>query len=247
MITDRCQRITFDEDSHTYHVDGEKISTSVTKFIHSFFSEFNAEEIINKYYSYWQKNNHKQYGGLSKEEILGVWDKERDLGTEFHAAIEDYYNLLLNKVSYKFWIPNRIKKEWFQFLQFDEQKGDLMPYRTEMRVWSKELDLAGSIDMLFKKSNGKFAIYDWKRTKRIERNGYDRGKYPLNDIIDTNFWHYSLQLNMYKFLLEKYYDMEIEEMCLVQMHPNLDGYQVYECPDLQEVIIKMLKWKKLLK
>ena len=48
----------------------------------------------------------------------------------------------------------------------------------------------------------------WKRCKDISKNGW--GKYALTESIDyipdSNFWHYTLQLNMYKYILESKYD-----------------------------------------
>ena len=60
-------------------------------------------------------------------------------------------------------------------------------------------------------------IYDWKRSKEIKKT--DRFmKFAttecIDDIPDTNFWHYSLQLNTYKALLEKCYGKKVTHMRL---------------------------------
>ena len=58
--------------------------------------------------------------------------------------------------------------------------------------------------MVFEKPNGNLAIYDWKRCKSIDYEN-DYGKMAKTKCIehlpDAKFWHYSLQLNMYKTLL----------------------------------------------
>ncbi|MBK8660973.1 MAG: hypothetical protein IPN18_03865 [Ignavibacteriales bacterium] len=59
---------------------------------------------------------------------------------------------------------------------------------------------------------GKYDIYDWKTNKSIDEYGYGgkRGtRPPTYDLPDCNFYHYSLQLSLYKYLLENYHDVKI--------------------------------------
>ena len=45
----RDERITFDEESHTYTIDGSREGwISCTQFIHGFYEEFNADATIKK-------------------------------------------------------------------------------------------------------------------------------------------------------------------------------------------------------
>ena len=88
--------------------------------------------------------------------------------------------------------------------------------------------------MTFVNEDGSIDIYDWKRSKEIKTT--NRWQYATTECIshlpDTNFWHYSLQLNIYKFLLEKNYGKTIKDMYLVVMHPNQKKYQRYKVPEL---------------
>jgi hypothetical protein len=76
-----------------------------------------------------------------------------------------------------------------------------------------------------------YEIYDWKRSKEII---YDTpyAKSAITPCIshfpDTNYWHYSLQLNTYKKILEEKYDIAISAMYLLFLHPNYDAYQRIE-------------------
>jgi len=40
-------------------------------------------------------------------------------------------------------------------------------------------------------------------------------------IPDTNYWHYALQLNMYKTILEENYGFKVSELYLVGIHEEL--------------------------
>ena len=43
----------------------------------------------------------------------------------------------------------------------------MIPWRSEWVIFDSESKIAGAIDMVYKKKDGTFAIFDWKRTKRI--------------------------------------------------------------------------------
>jgi hypothetical protein len=81
--------------------------------------------------------------------------------------------------------------------------------------------------MVYKKPDGTLAIYDWKRAKEIKyENKYQKMYPPLNHLPDTNYWHYSLQLNIYRRILQEHYDVVVSELALVILHPNNSSYQV---------------------
>jgi hypothetical protein len=53
---------------------------------------------------------------------------------------------------------------------------------------------------------------------------------------DTNFWHYALQLNTYKAILERKYGKRIRDLFLVRLHPNAESYELICLPDLSQQI-----------
>jgi hypothetical protein len=90
-------------------------------------------------------------------------------------------------------------------------------------------------------------IYDWKRCKEIKENNSFK-EFALTECIkhlpDTNFWHYSLQLNTYKAILEAKYDKKVEAMYLVCLHPNLPTYQLLQVPDLSSEVAALFALRK---
>jgi ATP-dependent exoDNAse (exonuclease V) beta subunit len=138
-----------------------------------------------------------------------------------HNDIERYYNdvpVENDSIEYQY------------FLRFVQDFPELKPYRTEWMVYYEEYKLSGSIDMIFENPDGTLQIYDWKRCKEIK---YDPefGKMSTTDCIkdmpDTNFWHYSLQLNTYKKILEEKYGKKITDLYLICVHPD-NPYQTYD-------------------
>ncbi len=244
----RDDRITFYEPTHTYSLDGtSKGLISGTGFIHSFFGHFNADEIIDNMMKSpkWPQN---KYFGMSREQIKKKWDDNRDdasgRGTAMHLGIEQFMN-----GAYDVILPEIKESREFQFfLNFWREFGDdLEPYRAEWSVFSEEHKLCGQIDMLFRrKSDGKFVIYDWKRSKQIDTsNDFNRkGLAPLHHLDDCNYWHYSLQLNIYRWILENLYDIPIADMYLIICHPNNGNFIRMRLSRLQAEVEAMLDCRK---
>ena len=214
-------RIKFKEEGHIYWIDGDnKDLISATTFIHKFFNEFDTEKIINNIINSKKYKTDKtyKYYNISKEDILKQWDDNRvqasEAGTLMHADIEYYYNGLSVKNE---------SEEFNQFLEFYKDHSHLKMFRTEWMIFSDLLKITGSIDAVFINEDGTLSLGDWKRSKEITFDSFDGqtyGKFPFENLPDCNFYHYSLQLNLYRIILEKFYGKKIKEMFLVVLHPN---------------------------
>jgi len=90
-------------------------------------------------------------------------------------------------------------------------------------------------------------IYDWKRCKEIvKENAY--GSTATTECIrhlpDTNFWHYALQLNTYKTIIEEKYGKKVVGLCLVCLHPNNADYQLIEVPFMEKELVDLFEYRK---
>lgn len=242
----RDEHITFEEGPHIYTVCGERGTyTSVTTWNHHHFSKFDADAIIDKMLL--NKKNVSdptwKYYGMTKDQIKQMWDVNRDAasgaGTNMHNDIEHYYNGMNVQ-------NDSIEFGFFQ--QFVKDFPELTPYRTEWMVYFEELKLSGSIDMVFENPDGTIQIYDWKRCQEIKHEP-EFGKYALTTCIshlpDTNFWHYALQLNTYKMILEKKYGKKVTALYLVCLHPD-NKYKTYErisVPFLEKEMEDLMKMR----
>jgi len=241
----RDQYITFDEGPHVYTVHGKQGYTSVTTWNHHHFAKFDANGIItNMLRGKKMKDPAYKYYGMTREQILADWDQNRDqaaaAGTNMHYDIECYFNQ----------VPTTNNSIEFQFFErFVRDFPELTPYRTEWCVYYEEYKLSGSIDMLFENPDGTIQIYDWKRCKEI---AYEDpfGKTAITPCIqhmpDTNFWHYSLQLNLYKTILEEKYGKKVTGLYLVCLHPDNASrtYDRIEVPVLENEMRELLAVRK---
>jgi ATP-dependent exoDNAse (exonuclease V) beta subunit len=187
------------------------------------------------------------YFGKTAEEIEKQWSdsgKEASgLGTAMHLAIEQFLNGAEDIID----PATKETPEWTYFTNFWRECGeDLEPYRMEWEVWSEEHLLCGSIDGVFRrKSDGKIVIYDWKRSKDIKTaNDFETGYPPVDHLPNTNYWHYTLQLNTYRWFLETLYGLEIGDMYLVILHPNNKNYRRIRLNRLEQEVLDMLDCRK---
>jgi hypothetical protein len=226
---ERDADIEFDEPLHKYTILGATDFTSVTTFIGKLFDPFDADAIIKKMMKgkNWPQS---KYFGMTAEAIKKQWADSGTLaaaeGTKMHADIEHFY---------KFEPLVNTSPEFEQFLRFAAQ-CPLRPYRSEWRVYNEDIKIVGTIDMVFEHPDGTMSIYDWKRTKKLDK--YDswgkRAKHPaLKHIPDTNFWHYALQLNLYQYILESKYGYCVIERMLVCCHPERAEFEMAPVPNLQ--------------
>jgi hypothetical protein len=216
------KNITFVEAGHVYFIHGSCAGiVSCTSFIHSFFSKFDSKKIIKQICrsDRWKNDATYQYYKKSPVQIENAWEINRvsasSQGTKLHAMIEHFFNDI--DIEY-----DDTMLDFTQFLKFNDDHSDLCIFRTEWIIYSTELMIAGSIDAVFLNADGTYTIFDWKRSKEIHYDAYGDGKAlePFEHLPDCNFSQYSLQLNLYKTILEKHYDVVIKDMYLCVFHPT---------------------------
>jgi len=242
----RDEFITFEEGPHIYTVCGERGTyTSVTTFNHSHFRDFDADAVIdNMMRGKKMKDPAYKYYGMDRETIKSNWNKNgfnaSSAGTKLHYDIECYFNgmtVINDSVEYQY------------FKNFLNDFPELKPYRTEWMVYYEELKLSGSIDMIFENPDGTLQIYDWKRVNDLKYEA-EFDKYSLTSCIshlpDVNFWHYALQLNMYKMIIEHKYGKKVTDLYLVCIHPDnvYRNYKRIQVPILDDEIKDLIELRK---
>lgn len=113
------------------------------------------------------------------------------------------------------------------------------------------LRLAGQADLVIVDGDSVY-ILDYKSNKEIKKvSFYDKKKkrsemmkYPLNNLQDVNFWHYTLQLSTYAWMIEMANpNAKIKNLILI--HYDHDGHCTpYECEYLKKDVERMLNFYK---
>ena len=225
--------IKFVPDTHQYFLDGEEY-ISVSSLMEKFIKPFDRETISKKV---------ADRNGLSQIEVKTLWDIRRDFstvkGTEFHLYVEKYLqeNRCLETITP---IENEIK----QFHQFWDEKAkkkyDVL--EVELVLYDRELKFAGTLDCLLRnKESNKVYIIDWKTNQEIKReNKFENFLFPIEHLEASNFNRYSLQTGFYRYMLEKYTDIQVAGSHLVHFYDSKKA-EVISCLDFSKEIEKILK------
>jgi len=263
----RDANIQFMEEGHKYTIltESNVKYTSVTTWNHTHFEQFDADKIIDGMMKGkgW-KQGHK-YWGLTPDQIKAQWNSNKDAvsgaGTDLHFEIECFQNSdsfyfdYTNKELYEVYMENNREThdfkaiEWQYFINFVRDFPELKPFRTEWLIYDDEVKISGSIDMVYENPDGTLSIYDWKRCKNITRiNNFNKFGLPpqICHLPDSNFWHYALQLNTYKAILEKKYGKVVKELFLIRLHPDAEekSYELIKLPDLSIEIKELFAERK---
>lgn len=237
--------ILFAEDTHKYTstIDNELVTfTSGTQFIHKFFPPFDADGEIAKRCALKE--------GVTVEEIKARWAKAGKeaciLGTRVHECCEDIENGLTTlrntpqdeKETKLFENAVSMAKRFYANL-------DILG--VEKIVFSPTLKIAGTIDLLARsRKDGTFIVIDHKTNKSIDKEDkWNRfALYPVEHLHDINFNTYSLQLNLYEYLLkrEKYVPANAKFKRFLN-HVTLEKADLIQLPDMQsEIKDMMIAW-----
>ena len=89
-----------------------------------------------------------------------------------------------------------------------------------------------------------------KDHEKLEKtNGWNEFSHTeeISHLPDSNFWHYSLQLNIYKAILEEKYGKKVKEVYLVCLHPDNKNrnYLRIKGADLTEEVQSLFKLRKI--
>lgn len=216
---ERDTNVKYNDDTHTYRVEYDVI-ISVTKLVHLCFPEFDKDKVAE------EKAKKLE---TTKEEIFKQWEGLAKQGSTYHKMIENYLNGQSDACHSGFLdYHNELKNRGWE------------PFRTEMTVWGGEI--AGTIDAIYQhKDTKRLMVLDWKHCKRIYKNSYDNTKgYLFMDQLDNcNYNHYMLQIGTYRYILEKYYNYDVENAYMVNIFNAKKAYS-YKLKDYETF------WKPLI-
>ena len=244
--------IDFHEEQHFYTLNDYRFGISATSLIETYAQEFDSDGIS-------QMVANKR--GISQKEVLDEWKKENEFscikGSCIHLKAQslwmgtDYeidYNTIDDTID-----KDRLKKEYDimskQATDFYNDYKDMYDMiQDEFIVWSKEFDIAGSIDgIMYNKNTQQCCILDFKSNKDLQFKSKYRKKMkvPLHELDDVNGQHYYIQLSIYKFLIEKYTNIKVDELFIVYFNINADSYEIIEIPYLKKEVEEILENRRV--
>ena len=228
--------ITFYDEPHKYYINGKEL-ISVTTLIHKYQEDFDEE--------FWSDYKSNELN-ISQEIIKRAWNFINKKGTIKGSSIHDYAeNLFQNKI---FEYPKQLILNEFGFDPvlneylttkkhvdrfYSDVHNKLIPIRTEMVVYDKESLIGGMLDILFYNIKAKeFQIWDYKTNKKLTKENKNKHlKGSLFIIENCDLEIYSLQLGMYKYIIEKITGIKLGKSYIVWFSHNNDNYEIIETKD----------------
>lgn len=259
----------FFENGHYYEYKGKRVGISVTRLIEEYTNEFDAQAVAEKV----ALKNQKYISDLYKhcgevelweleqnptiiEGVLQLWDYKNKFacakGSTCHEYAqsrwsgEEYKPLFFDKSMDYLNAVAKIQKQAVMF--YNDYNDRLIHLADEFVVGSEEYDIASAIDHLFiNKLTGGLVLVDYKTNSDIhktEKYAKDM-KVPLQHLKDFTLNHYYIQLSIYKYLVEKYTNLKIEEMFIVYFSENIENYEIIEIPYLKKEVEKILENRRI--
>lgn len=201
--------ITFYPDTHKYVDDKGNTYTSVTTFIKKYKLEFDADTIS-------RKEAVKRLGkGAALEDIVLEQYKVL-LSWKIKGTLASERGTLIHELE-----ENRLKSSNFTFGSkvFPYSESLIVGHATpELIVHSNVFLLAGMVDLILYDVDG-LIIIDYKTNQEIKvSNKWQSLLGEFSDLDDCEYEIYSLQLSLYKLLLEREYRVPVKGMYLYHLN-----------------------------
>ena len=190
-----------------------------------------------------------------QQDFLDSWDEENrkscERGTKIHAEIENSFYKKPKDISLqKFGIGGKFECRK-DYSDLDIEYGVYPEYLIYRVSPDNILKIAGQVDLIIKSGN-EIVIVDHKTNKKIDqKGGYNtvtkttaKMQYPLNNLDDCNFNHYSLQLSTYAWMLQKLNPNFIIKDLILNHYDHQGNNTLYHCDYLKADVERMLAYYK---
>ena len=239
--------IDFLPEEHVYLYRGEYQLLPVSNLVGYFFEPFDGQRAALR--------RQERYG-IPAEQTLREWNRvgcmASEVGTFLHEQTENYFQNGRFETRYVFRYEGEseevcVEPERQHFMRF-VRDYHIRPYRQEWPVYDVDLNIAGTIDMICRDDDGQFVIYDWKRSRKVVDDagrpivtGFG-GKMSLNGISvpDTAYYHYCLQQNLYRYMLQQNYGIQVKSLNLVVLCADYDNYRLVPVPLMDDVMARIV-------
>ena len=242
-------RITFVEKNHSYLVDGKPTnSPSVTRLLKRFKKEFDKETAATRV---------AKRLGVTVAQVLADWQLgnlySTTLGSMLHKYIENYYCNKRVEFEGKFeglgfdekkLIAENLPKLVGYFQNFYNDYSHLLCVKNEIVLGDlDDTNVCGMSDMLcYNTQTDELEIIDYKTNKKMEKKSkYGNLLYPFEETSEGELNEYTIQLNTYKYFVEKHTNLKIGKMRIIWFNVVNDNYRIYELDDIQPQIKQMFE------
>jgi ATP-dependent exoDNAse (exonuclease V) beta subunit len=210
--------ISFNEAEHSYYFNGKKC-ISVTQAISKFKKPFETEIIASRY---------AKKHGLDKNEVMDQWKMANLDSTRRGSQLHKYAEMRFSSKMVEVDPDVEPLCEMFDHF-YNDSKDRLIPIRCEFVVGDYDIGMCGTLDKLFYNVTAQeIQIWDYKTNKEISRSSKYKNMMTneLSHLQECEFTTYSLQLSLYKILIERNTSLKLGKSYLVWINEVNDKYKI---------------------
>ncbi len=224
--------IVFHEDEHKYTYNGyecRSVTTLLKDYKHIFDDVLTAGKYAKKH-------------GMELIDVLKNWDQIREksgtIGTEVHRYAEMKF---LQKAYIPHWYEYDPPMQLLTYVDnfYHDTKDKLIPIKLEFVIGSFNKRLCGMIDKLFWNIKAQeLQIWDYKTSKKIETSSPFKNKMRngLQHLDDCEYNTYSLQLGIYKKIIETECQIKLGNSYICWLNAENDNYKVIKTADMEQEV-----------
>lgn len=229
MTTD-FEKIYYNAKAHTYQY-GDQMLMPVTSVVKRLTPEFDSDSVL---------ASKMVETGRSKSDIQAEWDAKRDYGLDRGTRVHSYIENVLDGIDQR--VLMTINDPLHEMNQFDmawtklQSNLSAVLYKKEWTLGDAELGIAGRTDAVLDimvEGQNQRCLFDWKTGKFMTRK-YARETMlpPFDDLPHCEEVKYSIQLSLYRLLIERNLKESYQDGYLLHLPDNKE-YQLHKVIDLR--------------
>jgi len=243
-----CQNLSSDkevffiEDGHKYYHKDDIVNNKIIPFEDSKYKFRSPTGILAEFKEYFdtefqaKKYVKKHELDITWEEQAALWKAKGDKASEEGTLLHGYAEAIWNK--WPMDTPDNIKSKYVHIMHKELSANKILA-KTELLVYSRILRIAGQVDLLMRNQDGsEYYILDYKFIKApLERKSwfnprtrkYKMMKGPFSRLYDSNYYHYSIQMEFYRYLMGNVGKKVTEKKLLVftpEKYESIEGYDI---------------------
>lgn len=247
-LKDSSEGLVFDPGEHRYFL-GQAELRSVSSIVEHFapFDELEKARSC-------AANPKGPYFGMSAEEIIEAWHRNRDAAAAAGTAVHEFAEACLlyrtgqarsiekyrERVSSEGFLAESAKEEavarWWENL--DTNRYAVVAKETMLA--NTELGYAGTMDLLlYDRMNGHFCLRDYKTNKDLFKSYGKKLTPPLDMIQASDHGKYTVQQNLYRIQLQNI-GIQVSDMALIWLKDG-GSYEEVTIPEYGRLITYAIK------
>jgi ATP-dependent exoDNAse (exonuclease V) beta subunit len=248
---EKLQKVITDNKNINFKELHKKCPLSVSKIVECFKKPFDSVAMAEHCSKKYKDDETSKYFNMEPYEIIEMWETAKKHGQDSGKCLDEYIGFILNNqndeannlYTQEKDITRMNKMSVFKHLYENEfVKNGFNFVCRELTLFDEQFKWKGRFDAIFEKNDIIFLI-DWKNNEKIStENTYDNLFGPLYKYQASDLNSYTIQLYLYKYVLEKYYGIDKVVPLLCRVGTN--DYQFYNpvIPYSVELVESILKF-----